>query len=137
MVKVLATGVFNILHPGHVYFLEQAKGMGDELVVIVASDKMASKAKGTILPQEQRAHMISALKIVDEVYVGDDEDNMKLIPKIAPDIITLGFDQDINEDDIGAQIAKLKLAVNPQVVRLKKLDGTFVSSSKILKELGK
>ncbi len=135
MTKVLAAGVFNILHPGHLFFLEEAKKLGDELDVIVSSDKIAHKLKkGFILPQEQRAEMVGALKPVDKVFVGDEKDPMKLIPVIKPDVIALGHDQDIDEGWLKDQLTVL--GSEAKVVRLQqKLQGDLYSSSSILEKL--
>jgi FAD synthetase len=135
MTRVLAAGVFNILHPGHVLFLEEAKKLGDELVVIVSSDKIAQKAKKKpLLPQEQRARMVGALKPVDRVFIGDDEDTMKLLPVIRPDVIALGHDQKVDENQLEAQLAAR--GIDAQIVRIRaKVDGELASSSGVLKKL--
>lgn len=135
MARVLATGVFNILHPGHLLFLEEAKKLGDELVVIVSSDKIAGKLKkGFILPQDQRARMAGALKPVDKVFIGDESDTMKLLPVIQPDVIALGHDQKINEELLQDKLALLGLRT--KIVRIKeKLSCELVSSSEIIKKL--
>ena len=137
MVKVLATGVFNILHPGHLLFLEEAKKLGDELDVIVSSDAIASKLKeGFLLPQAQRAKMVGALKPVDKVFVGDDYDPMKLIPVIQPDVIALGHDQDVEEEWLEGQLAVL--GSRTKIVRIEqKLEGGLSSSTEILRRLNK
>lgn len=137
MTKVLATGVFNILHPGHAVFLEESKKLGDELVVIVSSDRIATKiSKKKVLPQEQRARMIELLKPVDKVFVGDDEDTMKLLPVIKPDVITLGHDQDVDIELLKDQL-NLK-GLTPEIVRIKKKwEGELNSTTKILRALNK
>ena len=137
MVKVLATGVFNILHPGHLLFLEEAKKLGDELDVIVSSDAIASKLKeGFLLPQAQRAKMVGALKPVDKVFVGDAYDPMKLIPVIQPDVIALGHDQDVEEEWLEGQLAAI--GSRAKIVRIEqKLEGGLSSSTEILRRLNK
>jgi FAD synthetase len=134
MTKVLATGVFNIVHPGHLLFLEESKKLGDELVVIVSSDKIAKKLKDSfILPAEQRAAVVGALKVVDKVFVGDDEDPMKLVSVIRPDVIALGHDQKIDESWLNDQLTLIN--VNAKVIRIKaKKEG--MSSSTIIDKLG-
>ncbi|MEO0249706.1 MAG: hypothetical protein ABIN58_09280, partial [candidate division WOR-3 bacterium] len=84
-----------------------------------------------ILPQEQRATMVGALKIVDRALVGDSEDLFKLLPIIKPDVITLGFDQDISEEWLEDRLNRLGMQI--KVIRIKKhLRGRFFSTSKIL-----
>jgi FAD synthetase len=137
MTRVLATGVFNIIHPGHILFLEEAKKLGDELVVIVSSDKVAKQLKkGLILPQEQRAKVVGALKAVDKVFVGDESDTLKLLPIIRPDVIALGHDQKVDEGWLQDRLATMSLG--SRVIRIKaRLGGDFLSSSAIADRLKK
>ncbi len=135
MTKVLATGVFNILHPGHLFYLNESKKLGDELIVIVSSNILARKIlKKSVLPQEQRAEMIGALKMVDKVFVGDDDDIFKLLPVIKPDVIALGHDQDVDEKWLEDEL--VVHGINAKIVRIRnKLDGRYYSTTNILKEL--
>ncbi len=134
-VRVLATGVFDIMHPGHIFFLEAAKGLGDELIVIVSRDQIARKIKKKpILPEEQRLAVVRALKPVDEAMLGDSEDILKLIPEINPDIIALGFDQDVNEDWLQSELEKI--GISTKIVRIKsKLNGELYSTKKIVSKI--
>lgn len=91
---VLVGGCFDILHPGHVIFLEKAKRAADYLVVLLESDEKIKKLKGINRPvhtQEERVIVLKALKFVDKViplpYMKNDADYQKLIKKIKPDII--------------------------------------------------
>ena len=135
MTRVLATGVFNILHPGHILFLEEAKKLGDELVVIVSSDRMAKKAKkGFILPQEQRAKVVGALKAVDKVFVGDENDTTRLLPVIKPDVIALGHDQKVDEAQLQSRLAVMGL--DAKVIRIKaKLENELASASRLAEKM--
>jgi FAD synthetase len=92
--KVLAGGAFNILHPGHAHFLQEARRLGGTLVVVVASDKTVKKTKKLLFPASYRAERISAFSFVDKVVIGDDEDMMKVVLEERPDVIALGYDQD-------------------------------------------
>jgi len=134
-VRVLATGVFDIIHPGHIFFLETARGLGDELIVIVSRDQIARKIKKKpIIPEEQRLAVVKALKPVDEAMLGDSEDIFKFIPEVKPDIIALGFDQDVDEDWLQSELEKA--GVSTQIVRIKgKLDGDFYSTKRILSKI--
>lgn len=135
MTKVLATGVFNVLHPGHLLFLQEARKLGDELVVIVASDRIARRTKkGFILPQEQRAKVIGSLKMVDKVFIGDEKDTLSLLPVIQPDIIALGYDQRVDEERLQSTLAAR--GVNARVFRIKgREEGDFMSASGILRKV--
>jgi len=97
---VLASGTFDLLHLGHVRFLEEAKKAGGkdaELVVIVARDSTvkALKGKTPVMPEDQRRTLVESLKVVDEAILGlDDFSIAKVIGKIKPDVIAVGHDQD-------------------------------------------
>jgi FAD synthetase len=96
---VLASGVFDLLHLGHVRFLEEAKkagGPGAMLVVIVARDSTVEKRKGIrpVVPENQRCALIASLKVVNEAILGYEHFDLgKVIEKIKPDVIALGYDQ--------------------------------------------
>jgi FAD synthetase len=97
MKKVLAGGTFNLLHPGHIHFLEKAKSLGDYLVVVVANDKTVLKEKGVLAAKaEDRKKLVGSLKPVDKAVIGDEKDFMKVVRKEKPDIIALGYDQEID-----------------------------------------
>jgi FAD synthetase len=122
MVKVMATGTFDLLHMGHIYYLKEAKKLGDILVVVVATDATVRKLKhDPITPQEIRVNLIKELKVVDEAYLGHEKDIYAIVEEIKPDIIALGFDQVHDADAIKAELKKRKL--NVQVVRLSKYQG--------------
>jgi len=101
MVRVMASGVFDIIHTGHVSYLQQAKALGDELIVVVACDKTVRKNKHEpITPEKMRVRIISALKPVDRAVLGKDGDIFETVRDISPDIIVLGFDQMFSEKDL-------------------------------------
>lgn len=131
MVTVVATGVFDIIHPGHVMYLSEAKKLGDRLFVVVARDDTTEKRKRKpFLPEQQRLEVVSALKPVDEAVLGDPEDFMKPIREIAPNIIALGPDQEVDEGQLQDKLKKQ--GINAQVVRISKhWDGPINSSKKI------
>lgn len=94
MIKILAFGTFDIIHPGHIYYLKKAKGLGDFLTVIIARDKNVEKIKGLPVNNEDvRLKNIKKLDFVDEVILGDLNDPYKNLVQIMPDIIALGYDQ--------------------------------------------
>jgi len=95
---VLASGVFDLLHLGHVRYLEEAKkagGKNSELIVIIARDSTVEKRKGKkpIMPEHQRRALVESLKVVDEAILGFEEfDIGKVVEKIKPDVIVVGYD---------------------------------------------
>ena len=91
--RVVATGTFDILHPGHLYYLEESKKLGEELFVIVARDANVKHKPHPIIPEDQRLAMVAALKPVDHAMLGDQTDMFVPIEKIRPDIITIGFNR--------------------------------------------
>jgi len=122
MVKVMATGTFDLLHMGHIYYLKEAKKLGDTLVVVVATDSTVRKLKHEpITPQEIRLSLIKELKIVDEAYLGHEDDIYAIVEEIKPDIIALGYDQIHDETAIQNELKKRKLQA--KIVRLPKYEG--------------
>ncbi|TRO54677.1 FAD synthase [Candidatus Bathyarchaeota archaeon] len=112
MTTVLAAGVFDLLHYGHIRYLEEAKKAGGpnaRLVVIVARDETVRRLKGTdpIIPEDQRRAVIEALKVVDEALLGfEDLDLDRVLQQVKPDIVVVGHDQDA----IRAQVEKINKA---------------------------
>jgi len=133
-IRVVATGTFDIIHPGHVRFLEEAKKLGDELVVIVAREKNVRHKPKPIIPEEQRVRVVSALKPVDKAILGDESDMFKPIIELKPDVIVLGYDQHFDEKRLEEELRKRGL--NTKVLRIKvKENGAFCSSTKIIKRI--
>lgn len=129
MTTVVATGAFTLLHPGHVIYLEEAKKLGDKLIVIVARDTMVEKRKKQrFVTEDQRLAVVKALKSVDEAILGDDEDIYKPILRIRPDILALGKDQDFKEEELEEQLRKLGLRT--KVVRIQKYWSEGLHSSR-------
>jgi FAD synthetase len=134
MVKVMASGVFDILHPGHLHFLEEAKKLGDELVVVVATDKTVRARKHEpMTPQDMRLRMIAALRPVDQAVLGHDGDMFRIVEELKPDIIALGFDQHHREDEIKTELEKRGLKA--EIVRLQQLDHDLTGSRKIMQKV--
>ncbi len=137
---VLASGVFDLLHYGHIRFLEEAKrrgGPGAKLVVIIASDETVTRLKGKppVVPESQRRALVEALKVVDEAIIGyRDLDMEKVLEKVKPDIVAVGHDQlDIEEEVRRVTTSK---GLNIRVERIGRF-GTedLNSSSKIKKRI--
>ena len=107
MVRVLATGVFDLLHPGHLHYMKEAKSLGDELIVVVATDRTVRRLKHEpINPAEVRRQMVESLKPVDRAVLGYDyfEDKYQIVREIQPDIIALGYDQTYEEEMIRREL---------------------------------
>ena len=91
---VLAGGVFDIIHPGHIHTLNAAKALGDVLVVAIATDRTAEKMKKRppLHNQELRRELVNCLTMVDRAVVGHENDIFETVKEIKPDIIVLGYD---------------------------------------------
>jgi len=133
---VLAGGVFDIIHPGHIYTLNAAKDLGDLLIVVIATDKTAEKMKKRVPlhNQEQRKMLVDSLSMVDLGLVGHEGDIFKTVDLIRPQIIALGYDQVHQEKAILEGCKKINLDV--KVARLQS-PIPEMSSSIIEKKYGK
>ncbi|SEV86582.1 adenylyltransferase/cytidyltransferase family protein [Natrinema salifodinae] len=103
---VIAQGTFDILHPGHVHYLEEAAAMGDELVVIVARKANVDHKEKPICPATQRRDVVGALAAVDEAILGHEEDIFVPIEELDPDVIALGHDQHHDDAAIEAELER-------------------------------
>ena len=133
---VLAGGVFDIIHPGHIHTLNAAKALGDVLVVAIATDKTAQKMKKRppLHDQELRRELVSCLSMVDTAIVGHEVDIFETVKEIKPDIIVLGYDQIHQEKFIDDGCKRINLDV--EIVRLQS-PVPDLSSSEIEKKYGK
>lgn len=134
MVRVMATGVFDILHPGHLYFLSEAKKLGDELLVVVARDQTARRLKHEpYVPEHIRREMVEALKPVDRAVLGSTTDIYSTVVDLRPDIIALGYNQIFNEQEVQAECARRGVPV--RVVRLGPLRHDELATRRIVERI--
>jgi D-glycero-beta-D-manno-heptose 1-phosphate adenylyltransferase len=92
---VFTNGVYDLVHPGHVEYLEAAKAAGDVLIVAVNSDRSVRANKGPsrpILPETERAELLAALRVVDAVVIFDEETPAAIVRRIQPDVLVKGAD---------------------------------------------
>jgi D-beta-D-heptose 7-phosphate kinase/D-beta-D-heptose 1-phosphate adenosyltransferase len=97
---VFTNGCFDILHVGHVRYLQSARSLGDALVVAINSDRSVRELKGALRPvmnEDERAEMLAALSAVDYVTVFDDTSPRALIAELLPDILVKGGDYELSE----------------------------------------
>jgi len=139
---VLATGVFDLLHLGHLRFLEESKRKGgprSRLVVVVGRDKTVfrRKGKGPVIPEGQRRELVAALRVVDRAILGREEiDLLGILREVKPDIVCVGYDK----DEIGAAVTRLlrKQGLPNRVIRIRRFGPTgFNSSSKLKSRVAK
>jgi D-beta-D-heptose 7-phosphate kinase/D-beta-D-heptose 1-phosphate adenosyltransferase len=129
---VFTNGVFDILHVGHVRYLEQARALGDLLVVAVNSDASVRQLKGMgrpLMKQNERAEILAALQAVDYVTIFDDLSPRSLIAELLPDVLVKGGDYTLDEIHGREEVE----ASGGRVVSLPFVEG--ISSSKIIDQL--
>jgi FAD synthetase len=128
--RVVATGTFDVLHPGHIYYLEESRKLGDELYVIVARESNVKHKPRPIIPEDQRVRMVAALKPVDHAVLGDKTDMFRPIEEIRPAVITIGFNQMFDDKKLKDQLAQRGLF--PEIVRIGRLPDGELSSSRMI-----
>jgi len=135
---VLASGVFDLIHIGHVRFLEEAKNAGGpnaKLIVIIARDSTVEQNKGRkpIMSEDQRCALVESLKVVDEAVLGYESLHIgEVIEKIKPDVIALGYDQAEMEREVKTYVETHKIPV--EVVRIGKFGENALDSSSKIKQ---
>jgi FAD synthetase len=134
MKRVVATGTFDLLHPGHLYYLDQSRSLGDELFVIVARDANVRHKPKPVINEDQRLKMVAALKPVDYAVLGDLHDMFRPIREIKPAIITIGFNQHFDEEKIKGDL--LTRGINSEVVRIGQYpEDSCSSTSRIIRKV--
>ncbi len=134
MTRVMAVGVFDLLHAGHLHYLEQAKALGDHLTVVVAHDDTVRKRKHEpVTGQELRRRMVEGLKPVDQAIIGNSPDVpiFDILPVVNPDIIALGYDQEHAEGRIRQSLEERNLG-HIKVTRVEGLSDDLDGTRKII-----
>jgi FAD synthetase len=128
MVKVMAFGTFDILHPGHLSYLKQAKKYGDYLIVVVARDKNVLEIKKRLPRQGEKIRLAEIKKtgLADKVILGQLKNKLAVVEKFKPDVICLGYDQAV-------AVSQLEKAFRGEILRLKPFKKNIYKSSKIKK----
>ena len=128
MRRVVATGTFDIIHPGHIYYLEESRRLGDELHVIVARDANVRHKPRPVIGEAQRLRVVQALRMVDFARLGDPTDMFRPIEEIDPGVITLGFNQHFSEEEL--REALRERGIGARVVRIGEYTGDPCSSTR-------
>lgn len=128
MKKVMVFGTFDLLHPGHVHMLKEAKSYGDYLIVVIGLDKTVQKIKGKLPKhsEQERLQNLQKLKLADKVILGNVSDKFKVIEDEQPNVIALGYDQKVLIENFTERLGK-----NIKVVRLTSFKPEVYKSSKI------
>ena len=131
--KVMCFGTFDLLHPGHLVYLQQAKKHGSHLIVVIARDKTKKlQKKKTLFSEKERLKIIQNLRIVNEAVLGSLNDKLKVIKDKKPDVLCLGYDQEVNEKKLQEELSKSNLF--PKLKRMKPYKENKYKSS-LLKKL--
>jgi rfaE bifunctional protein nucleotidyltransferase chain/domain len=123
---VFTNGVFDLLHPGHVRYLGDARALGDALIVAVNSDRSVRANKGPerpINPEAERAELLAALASVDAVVIFDEETPLEIVTRIQPDILVKGADWG-HDNIVGRDVVEAR---GGRVVRIELLAGFSTS----------
>jgi len=135
---VLATGAFDLLHLGHVRFLQASKkkgGQGAKLIVVVARDKTVLNRKGRspILPEDQRRELVGSLRVVDKAVLGHTHlDLLGILREVRPDIIAVGHDQKQIKVSVEKLLREERLLI--RVVQISKFGPIGLNSSTGIKQ---
>jgi FAD synthetase len=137
MTRVVAQGTFDILHPGHVHYLREARAMGDHLDVIVSRSTNVTHKESPVVPGPQRVAMVDALDPVDDARLGDPDDIFVPIEELDPDIIVLGHDQHHDEAAIEAALADrgIDCAVERASARPRESERELLSTARIIERI--
>lgn len=132
--KVLIAGTFEILHPGHIHYMEQAWNMG-RVIAVVSRDLNATKIKGRdiVVPAENRAKVVSGLYYVHKARLGYEDDMLKVVEEEKPDVVLLGANQPFDEASLLERLRRRGL--ESQVARASPYDCDLCSTTKIINKI--
>lgn len=113
MKTVMCFGTFDVLHLGHLSYFGQAKQHGDYLIVVIARDKTKQdQGKLTIFNEHERRELVSKVDLVDEAIVGNHGNHFQIIQELKPDVVCLGYDQPITEEELQEKIKEMGLQIS-------------------------
>lgn len=127
----MASGSFDLIHPGHLFYLEESKKNGSKLVVVVARDSNIEKfkKKKPKFSENERLEHVKQISSVDEAVLGHEGDIFDIVSEIKPDVICLGYDQKLDEDKLKEELEKRNLKV--EIIRIKAFKPEVYKSSKL------
>ena len=134
MTRVMAVGIFDLLHAGHLHYVEQAKSLGEELIVVIAHDETVRQQKHEpVTGQDLRRRMVEGLKPVDKAVIGNPPGVpiFEILGKIKPDLIALGYDQKHSIDAIRKGLDKHSFE-DVEVTRVEGLSDDLDGTRKII-----
>lgn len=133
MKTVMCAGTFDTIHPGHLFYLSEAKKYGDRLVVVVARDDTSESFKGKKPKHSERERLeaVRMLNIVDEAVLGHHGNIFDIIEEIKPNIICLGYDQNVQKNQLEEELNKR--GVKAEVIRVDAYKPHMYKSSRMSK----
>jgi len=133
MKTVMSAGTFDIIHPGHLFYLQESKKHGDKLIVVVARDDTSKAFKGAnpVHNEKERLEAVRSLKIVDEAVLGKQGNIFNIIEEIKPDVICLGYDQKVQKQELEEELKKRN--IKAEVIRIGAYMQHLYKSSKMRK----
>ncbi|MEK6891677.1 MAG: adenylyltransferase/cytidyltransferase family protein [Nanoarchaeota archaeon] len=131
MKLVMCAGTFDIIHPGHLYFLSEAKKFGDKLIVVVARDDTSERMKGKkpVHNEKIRLEQVRGLEIVNQAVLGKTGSIFNIVEEIKPNIICLGYDQKVLKQDLEDELKKRNIKAD--VIRISSYMPHLYKSSKM------
>lgn len=131
----MAFGSFDLLHKGHLYYLNESKKYGDKLIVVVSRDDniIGFKGKNPLYKEEERLEKVKKLSIADKVILGNKGNIFEILSEIKPNVICLGYDQKPTDKELKKELNLRN--INAEVVRIKAFKPEIYKSSKIKKQI--
>lgn len=129
MVKVMAQGTFDILHPGHLHYLRESAELGDSLTVVIARDSRVRDRKDLVFDEQERREIVASLETVDRAILGSEGDIYGTVQEVDPEVITLGHDQHHELDEV-KEMAEKATGHEVDVRRISEKDGYSSSDLK-------
>lgn len=135
MKLVMCAGTFDTIHPGHLYYLSEAKKFGDKLIVVVARDDTSQSFKGKkpVHHEKERLEQVRTLEIVDEAVLGKHGNIFNIIEEIKPDVICLGYDQKVQKQELEDELKKRDIKAD--VIRIGSYMPNIYKSSKMSRNI--
>lgn len=130
MTRVMAQGTFDLLHPGHIHYLQESAALGNELYVVIARDSRMKEEKELVMEEGSRRIVVDALEMVDEAVLGSEDSIFDSVERINPDIITIGYDQPYDPKELKKKLEEHGFD-EIDVVRISEYDGPITSSSQL------
>ena len=127
----MCAGTFDIIHPGHLYYLSESKKYGDKLIAVVARDESSKSFKGKAPThnEKERLSAVRTLKIVDKAVLGNKGNIFDIIEELKPDVICLGYDQKVQKQELEEELKKR--GIKAEVIRMGPYMQNVYKSSKL------